>query len=638
MATVPFGFDAARLPTARGQTGPATARIQRRTLTIWLSFCILGIFPSLLGLSPALQAMGLGLCIPGGGFIAIGGWWSLLFPLTLLVFVLSLVAWFWAGAVVAPVAVWLGAALLAGALADGQNWAGAPFAIFGAVAAVGLFFRSSNRKKAAAGAEQALARETFLPQSLAEVEAMQRTSPDSAMREMSRDQLAGLRYLLDRTLQPIESFDGFTIIDQFQPAALRYQINHMGFAMAVAQANYVPNFAGYMGLAQRNLIEKYLQKKVWDYWVLESCWGHLNFTDWDPANRDNIMLTGWFGAHVGGYMLASGDRRYLEPGSLTFRLNARKEWAHDFRTIIASVERNYASAEFGMFACEPNWIYPICNHYGMLSLATHDALIGTQLVDRHLSGWLHGLETEFTDAAGSTVGLRSQYTGLPVPFPVSEAGYSFFENAFLPSRARQQWAIARKELEPLLVEDGGGLRLSLPGEGLDAGNYRTGHAGTYGTILVAAREFGDKRIADAALAGLERDCMPTVEDGVLRYRKASNIANSTAILGSLMQTGDFARTFAEGAPKQALAGPMIEAMDYPDTLVASAWSDGKGLQAVFYPGRNPGLRTIPVSRLMPNMRYRLKGAVETELVADAAGVACFSITLNDRTEVSFQQA
>ncbi len=223
MATLPFQFDAARLPSARGRTGPATARIQRRTLTIWLSLCIIGILPTLLGLSPALKAIGLGLWIPGGGFTAVGGWWALLFPVTLLVFVVSLVAWFWAGAVVAPVAVWLGAALFAGALADGQSWAGAPFVTLGAVAAVGLFFRNGNRKKAKAGAEQARARETFLPQSLAEVEAMQRISPADAAREMTPDQLAGLRYLLDRTLQPVESFDGFTIIDQFQPAALRYQ-------------------------------------------------------------------------------------------------------------------------------------------------------------------------------------------------------------------------------------------------------------------------------------------------------------------------------------------------------------------------------------------------------------------------------
>ncbi|WP_374526969.1 hypothetical protein [Novosphingobium sp.] len=639
MATLAVDFDATRLPQTRGGTGTATARIQRRTWTVWLTLCAIGLAPHVLGLSPALKAAGLGLWLPGGGFLALGGWWSLLFPLTLVLFVASLVAWFWAGAVIAPLIVWGGAALLAGSLAGESTWNGGPYAAATAVAAIGLSFRARNRKAALAGAERALAREAFLPKALAEVARQQRDVPCEASRELTPDQLAGLRYLLDRTLQPVASFDGFTIIDQFQPAALRYQINHMGFALAIAQANYVPNFRGYMGQAQRNLIEKYLEKKVWYYWVLESCWGHFNFTDWDPAKRDNIMLTGWFGAHVGGYMLASGDRRYLEPGSLTFRLNARKEWRHDFRSIIGSVERNYASAEFGQFACEPNWIYPICNHYGMLSLQAHDALLGTDLIGRHLPAWLKGLETEFTDASGSTVGLRSQYTGLPVPFPVGEAGYSFFESAFLPQRARQQWAIARTEIEPLLVEDEGGkLRMAMPGEGLDAGNYRAGHAGAYGTYLVAAREFGDERLAAAALAGLEHDCMPARDDGVLRYRKASNISNATAIMGSLMRTGDFARTFSHGASKRALAGPMIETAAYPEVLVARAWSDGAALDAVFYPGRDEGVQTIPLSQLEPGRTYRLSGATTDSLVADAQGTARFAVNLSGRTEVRLEPA
>ncbi|MEQ1359273.1 hypothetical protein ABLW26_23660, partial [Salmonella enterica] len=77
--------------------------------------------------------------------------------------------------------------------------------------------------------------------------------------------------------------------------------------------------------------------------------------------------------------------------------------------------------------------------------------------------------------------------------------------------------------------------------------YRPGHGGTLSNYLVAAREFGDTRIADAALAGLERVCLPAIDDGVHRYRKASNIANATAVLGALMQTGDFGRTFTQGA-------------------------------------------------------------------------------------------
>lgn len=541
--------------------------------------------------------------------------------------------------VLAPVFVWGGAALLAAALAGDTAWTGAPYAAALSVVAIGGALTLRNANLARAGAARATAREAFLPQSLTEVSAEASAIPDAASREMTESQIASLRYLLDRALQPVGSFDGFTIIDQFQPAALRYQINHMGFALGIAQTAYVPNFRGYMGQAQRNLIEKYLEKKVWDYWVLESCWGNLNFTNWDPAGRDNIMLTGWFGAHVGQYMLATGDRRYMGPGSLTFRLNATTAYKHSFPTIVGSVNDNYEQARFGHYACEPNWIYPICNHYGMLALVTHDALTGSNLVDRHLPNWFEKLDTEFTDAAGSIVGLRSQHTGMPVPFPVGEAGYAFFENCFAPARARKLWAIARREIAPFILDEADGPRLKLPGEGLDAGNYRAGQIGAYSSYLVSAREFGDARVAQAALRGMEAEGLPSGEGGANRYLKASNIANASAAMDKLAGTGDFRRSFTSGPSAQTLAGPMLETMAYPQVLVARAYSpDGETLEAVFYPGAGIGRHEIPLSQLTPGRTYRLAGAEESEIVADAEGKASFHIQLAGRTEVSFSPA
>ena len=638
MATLPLTRDLPGLSPHRGRKGPVTAARQRRTWTIYLAMCAIGLSPTLMASPPALQAAGLGLIVPGGGFLAVGGWTSLLFLVTLVLFVASLVGWFWAGAVIAPAIVWLGSALVAGAMAGETVWPGAAFAAPLAAGAVILAFARSNRKAHAAGLEKAKAREAFLPKSFMEVTQASAREPDPSSREMDDEQLAALRYLLDRALQPVGEFGGFTVIDQFQPAALRYQINHMGFALAVAQTAYVPNFRGYMGLAQRNLIEKYLEKKVWDYWVLESCWGHFNFTDWDPAGKDNIMLTGWFGAHVGGYMLATGDRRYLEPGSLTFRLNARQAWPHDFATLNASVDRNYAIARFGIYACEPNWLYPICNHYGMLSLVTHDAVTGSRLVDRHMTDWLRGIDEEFTDSSGSIVGLRSQWTGMPVPFPVGEAGYAFFESAFLPQRARQLWAIAREEIAPLIVEEAEGPRMVMPGEGIDAGKYGTGHVGTYGTYLVSAREFGDDRLAAAARAGLMRDCGAELRDGVLRFTRGSNISNATAMMGLLMRTGDFRRTFTEGPSKAALAGPMLETLEYPAVLVARAWSDGTDLEATLVQGTEAGTRTIALSQLEPGRRYTVEGAKVPEIVADERGEAAFDIELEGRVSLAVRAA
>lgn len=241
--------------------------------------------------------------------------------MTLAVFSLSVVAWFWAGAVIAPIIVWAGSALIAGAMASETGWPAAHGIVALILVGAGLLIRSRSSKRRAEGARVFTERLVFLPQSLAEVARQSADVPAATTREMSPDQLASLRYVLDRALQPLEAFNGFDIIDQFQPAAIRYQLNHLGYALAVAQGSYTPSFQGYLGEAQRKLIEKYLLRRVRNYWIYGSCWGHFNFTKFDPAAKDNIMLAGWFGAQVGQYMLNSGDRRYGEPGSLTFRLN-----------------------------------------------------------------------------------------------------------------------------------------------------------------------------------------------------------------------------------------------------------------------------------------------------------------------------
>src|SRR5712672_1450328 len=43
--------------------------------------------------------------------------------------------------------------------------------------------------------------------------------------ELTPRDLKLMRFLLDRALQPVGNFDGFEWLDQFQTAAVRYQLN-----------------------------------------------------------------------------------------------------------------------------------------------------------------------------------------------------------------------------------------------------------------------------------------------------------------------------------------------------------------------------------------------------------------------------
>src|ERR1700738_880300 len=94
-----------------GSKGPVTAYLHRRNAVLYALLCA------------GWQAAGLGLLAPGVGFVAAGGWWVLLFPVTLGLFWLSVVAWFWCGIVVAPLSIWLGSAALAGAATGQAIWA-----------------------------------------------------------------------------------------------------------------------------------------------------------------------------------------------------------------------------------------------------------------------------------------------------------------------------------------------------------------------------------------------------------------------------------------------------------------------------------------------------------------------------------
>ena len=618
---------------ALGREGPLTRATVRRSLLVYTFICALGLLPSVFEAPSAWQAFGLGLWLPGAGFIAAGGWWTLLFPVALVLFAASLIAWFGAGMVIAPVIVWAGAAWLAAAATGNAIWSGAPYLVPLLTAAAITFQWRRIAVHAAADRARLDARRRFLPRAHDMAIARAVASPDVAQRELDEAQLGMARYALDRALQPIGDLNGYDHRDQFQTAALRYQINHLGFGLAMLQCHYTPSFQGYLSQAQRNLIEQYLQRRIWNYWIYETAWGHLNLTNFDPASRDNIMLTGWLGLHVNLYMIASGDRRYAEPGSLSFRLNDRTVYPHDTHTLARSVEENFQRAKFCLYPCEPNWIYPICNHYGMTSLVAHDTLFGTQHAAKHLDHWLHRLDNEFTDAKGSIIGLRSELTGWVPPFPSGELSYANFTNTFAPDRAWRLWAIARTELEGLVRKIDGQDVLEFPGDGFDFGNYRRGHVASYGSALSCAREFGDEEFAAAIQRGLDRNGGLNVSTEGRRYTNGSNLANAVTLQGLLLRRDDYGQLVTQGPAESTRRAPVLTDANYPDVLVARAFSRGEDLDLTLYPGKSAGPQTIKVERLQRDRRYAVTGATTDTIVADGNGTAQLTVNLSGRTPV-----
>jgi hypothetical protein len=609
--------------------GKETSARLWRTRIIYALMFIAGIVPMALNLRPEWQALGLGLWFPGAGFLVSGGWSLLLLPITLLLFAVALFAWLASGMLIAPLVIWSGSAALAAALADTPaSW---PAIIVALVFIAGWQFRlRSKRKVRVAGQmERRTQRIDYLPEALARIEEIAAPVPAPGTREMDLEQLAALRYCLDRALQPAGDWTHYNRIDQFQPAALRYQLNNLGYTIGVAQCHYTPNFHGYMSEAQRAVIEKMLRREVWSYWRLERLWGSFS-TEFDPVADDNVMLSGFYGINLGLYQSNTGDTRYSEPDSLVFRWNDRQAFAHSFGSTIRSITQNMDRSKLSLYPCEPNWVYTPCNFRAMTSLMLHDRLCGTQHAQTRLDNFMTKLNDEFTLPDGSILTVASAHLGMALPLPFGETTRSFMMTPFNREHARIAWAIARHEG----VKDNadGTVEIVLQGKGVDFGNYSKGHAATLAALMVAAAEMGDQPVWQAAKAKLEELYPAKMEDGVAFY-PCSNSARALISQALIAGRDDWRNAIVAGPAETSKSGPLLEAVPYPEVLVAKAVSSGSDLELVLYPGRECDSVGIDISRLIPGQCYQITGSTVSEAVADAEGKARLQVQLRGRTEV-----
>jgi hypothetical protein len=618
------------IPRPAGLFGPVTgARLGRAGRTLALVWA-LGLALTLLPFGASWRALGAGLQVPGGGLFYAGH--PVYAALAAFGLFLSVFLWWAMGPIVAPPAVWA-IGIAAGALsADHSASHGKVTGIavtLPALLSLGLAGHLLQRRRRLADGARLngeLARHEFL---IVGAPAAGETLP---VAESSLEDLAHLRYALDLALQPVEEFQGFLKLDQFREAATRYQINALGYALSMAQFTRTPAFAGYQAEAQRNVIEKMLVPAVWRYWGLENTWGNLD-RNADPIDNDeNVMLTGFWGLQIGMYA-ALNDTRYSTPGALTFRAGDR-EYRHDFGTLAERCHRNVAGSEFALFPCEPNWIYSICNTFGLNTQLCHDQLHGTGYAAASLPRLRTGYDNEFTRPDGCLIGMRSEHLGLTWNLwsgTAVQTPTAYFMHAGLPEIAQRTWWLLREQA--LTIRDG---HLHFPlttANRLDPGNYKLG-GDSFAQVcaLMAAREVGDEEYARAAERTLA-DRSVAEQSGARRYTDASLFANAYGLLGRFGRHSGLRDLVNHGVPAAWRSGPRLAEAAYPEVLVARAVTDGAGLDLVLQPGAGPVRTTLALDRLVPGRLYAVQGAGSDTLIADAAGHATLAVDLGGRTEI-----
>lgn len=613
--------------------GPAVRRLLRRTGSLMGAIAIAATLTAAVSNRSGVRALALGAMAPGAGYLYTRK--PLRFVATIAGFLAAMVAWFGSGNIVAPILVWLAAAMNARKQAAGGTriWNGAllaiPVVLMGTVGAGVVARRRAFRAAQGRGRDRA--------EYLARAVRLDPRPKDVGAQELSETDLAVARSLLDRALQPLERFDGFDRIDQFQTAAMRYQLNFMQYALATAQLHFTPSFHGYLSAAQRNLIDKLTLPAVWRYWAFEQTWGNLSL-DWDPMKRDNIMLSGYLGMMLGAYESNTGDNRYRRSGALPFRLGKRT-WPYTHDMVSEAIHANMQRSGMTLFPCEPNWIYSACNMPAIGTLMMSDRLHGTRFIESIGEAFRRRLHDEFITPDGRVTAIRSSRLGVTIPMltsTIADCGLASMLHAFDPELAQRCWTIARREFidtsgaEPVIVLRGW--------DAIDTGNYRKTPLGAFAPVMWAAAEMGDTGLFVELSASLDRQAPPTQSGGARWYTALSTNMNAMLALARFNPPGGQRALISDGPGAATLTGPVLDDVAYPEVLVASARTDGAGLRMVLRPGAGAARVGIGVRRLRPQGHYRLYGAVKDEAIADNQGRIHLEVDLCDRTEVSLMPA
>ena len=563
-------------------------------------------------------ALGLGIMAPGAGFsapifvganaigpaIAVGG--------AVMAFVVALILWFGTGNVLAPVLVWIGSAFVAARFAGDRVIAPVDIADLLPVAG----------SMSALVALAMMAMRGGRPSNKAAPAAVMIAASRSDELDMSALQLQ--RLLLDRALQPVDQFEGFEWRDQFQTAAVRYQVNFLSYALSLSQAHYTPAFSGYMLEAQQRLLAKQSDRRMWRYWALESLWGHLRRSV-DPVSRDNIMYSGFVAAQI-AYAEAAGGRSIARGSHLELHIGDRRS-CYDLPALIALLAAQYRTSPWGLLACEPHWIYPLCNLITATAIRAADARSGDANWNSIVPKFRDSLLTEFTTRDGRMIPFKSSLTGMAMPMAggiVMQAFPCLFLNGLFPDLAMAQWDRVRARLDR-----GGWDRAFWP---IDVGNYGFSRASSLAASAAAAVEMGDGESAAAMLAMLDRQCPSMVLDGVRHRPRASLWAHALEFAALCNHQNGLADLI--GHRPGATAGPYLAEADYPAVLVGRAFEDQGQLSLILYPGGHDSLQLIRLAGLRPDHHYRVEGPAPALLRANASGEAGLAVNLVGRTPLT----
>ncbi|KAL3474483.1 hypothetical protein BJX99DRAFT_260415 [Aspergillus californicus] len=622
------------IPSAAGN-GERSSLALQRTFRVYVILYLAGVHGFYNLVDARIRAASLCFLFPGAGLLTVASPLPLFtFVLIWVLFLASLFLWFACGALVFPVFIWLASAVAAGlvvqeppSMAASSTVILLPLILFAAV-------RIRGRRQAADAIRRRDLHNTHLTEYLQSLSDSATASAAPGTRELDLQTLRFAQWFIETGLLPVDDWSRHTVIDQFQTAALRYQLYQTVYSLQAYQCHYAPNYSGALGEACRNAIHKAQCEKVNSFWKWECMWGKLNFHDWNPIKKDNIMVTGYYGLAVALYEANTRDYRFRATDSMLFVVDKLHRYKTNLNNVVRAIFLNMRQSKFTLYPCEPHWIYSSCNLFGLNALVVADRTLDTDHSTKVRADFQKSYNENFCEVDGSIIPIRSTITGFAVPGSIGIAGNcmaSVLASPFLPGIGHRAWGLVRRKA--VKYDEEGELHLELHSEDkIDPGNYNQTEGVSRVLCGQAAAEFGDTQVRDDCLHQLDTIFHPIQQTptGSLYNRGLSVFMQGRALEARLWGPQDWANMVKHGVPNICHEGPLLESALFPQVLVAKAWSpEGKTLELVLYNGLDPGEFEVTFSRLRPGASYVLTSG--SECIADKQGRASSIVHIEGRT-------
>ncbi len=429
------------------------------------------------------------------------------------------------------------------------------------------------------------------------------SSETPASSSLSDDELGHLVNFARLTNQPLDDWSGWEAHDQEAMESYRYQMAFMAYALALQQYHSVPAWREVHRATLDRLIERMLQKPVWEFWAVVSKTRRQYDPDWegpqpsqhDPVGKKNIMYSGHLVHMAALYEMFYRDRKWSQPGAFEFRWDANESYKYDLQSLLKVIRaemlapREKGGACVAGVECEPNLIFPECNQHPLMAFQLNDALNGTMYYPeaRKKLGGFFDCAPMYDPSTGSVANCwrvkQAKVINLPgMPSASADGWTGAFTYSWNPELVRANYE--KQKARNIKREPNGDLRIAFDPM------FELG----LGFFALLARELGDEATAQELFAHAEKKYAPIREKGSLHYpvstkdpkNKVSNTLDRVIALARSNRTEGLTRLHQKPWGDSEFDYPLVEGVDFPRVLVSEArWiADRKTLVIEMLPG------------------------------------------------------